>query len=67
MNVTINKTPVGVPIADGVVTRVLLLISSHIETHFLAIAFAFLALAFSWDVALGGLPFRASGMCDGRE
>lgn len=50
--------PVGVSVADCVVSRVLLLISCHVETHLLPIPLTLLPLALSRNVAFEGPYLR---------
>ena len=49
--------PVRVPVADGVVTRVFLLISGHAKTDALAVSLSLLIVTVCWDYGLGCLTF----------
>ena len=49
--------PVRVPVADGVVTRVFLLLSGHVKTDALAVSLSLLIVTVCWDYGLGCLTF----------
>lgn len=57
--------PVRVSVAYRVVSRVLLLVSCYVETHFLPVALPLLPLALGGYVTLGGVRLCRRGVGDG--
>lgn len=58
-----NELPVRVPVADGVMTRIFLLISDHVKTDAFAVSLSLLVVTVCWSYGLRCLTFQFRRMC----